>query len=61
MEEILREDQIANLRKVGVLNSNEIAMTVGDLIVAENVVTRERRVVPGAKKHLNESKVLLKG
>tara|TARA_B100000214_G_C23902708_1_gene597310 strand:+ start:852 stop:1037 length:186 start_codon:yes stop_codon:yes gene_type:complete len=61
LEEVLREDQISNLRKIGVLNSNEIAMTVGDLIVAENVVTRERRVVPGAKKHLTESKVLLKG
>lgn len=61
MEEVLREDQIANLRKVGVLNNNEIAITVGDLIVAENVVTRERRVVHGARKHLTESRVLLKG
>ena len=34
-----------DLRSRGVILKNEIAYRVGDLIVAENVVTRERRVL----------------
>ena len=62
MEKVLTDDQINNLRRSGTLSSNEIAIKIGDLIIAENVITRERRVVSEAQSLLNETgKRILKG
>jgi len=57
----LSEDQIRMLRESGTLRRNEIAFRSGDLIVAENVVTGEKRVLDEARKILHESRGLLKG
>jgi hypothetical protein len=63
MEKTLAKDEIDILRSHGVLNSHEIALRIGDIIIAENVVTRERRVLDNAdKKIISENlKRLLKG
>ena len=50
---------LSGLRDKGILRENEVAYRVGDLVVAENVVTRERRVLEEA---INENKKrILKG
>ena len=65
METILTELQIKRLREKGVISKNEIAYLAGDLIVAEDVVTRQRRVVsqtPGdLLSEAESSRRLLKG
>tara|TARA_B000000557_G_C20553442_1_gene349922 strand:+ start:338 stop:523 length:186 start_codon:yes stop_codon:yes gene_type:complete len=49
-----------DLRTRGLILETEIAIISGDLLVAENVVTKSRRIV-GKSNVLNESKRLLKG
>jgi len=44
-ENVLPTGQQSQLRAGGVIQSDEVAMQVGDLLVAENVVTRIRRVI----------------
>jgi len=61
MSNSLSEDQVRVLRESGALLKNEIAFRAGDLIVAENVVTGEKRVLDEARKILSESRGLLKG
>ena len=59
MEKQLSEIELSALRDKGVLRENEVAYKVGDLVVAENVVTRERRVL---EEIVNENrKRILKG
>ena len=38
MEKTLAKDEIDILRSHGVLNSHEIALRIGDIIIAENVI-----------------------
>lgn len=61
MEKILSESQIKILRNRSIITSQEIALMSGDLFVAEDVITRERRVLHNASDVLKESKKLLKG
>jgi hypothetical protein len=63
MEEItLSNDKIQALRRTGVLSENEVAAQSGDLIVAINVVTQERRVITiDSLSESAASKRLLKG
>ena len=59
--ESIEQSQINELREKGLLSENEIAFLTGDLVVAENVETRSRRVL-GKSQILSEStKRLLKG
>lgn len=51
---------IQKLREAGLVNNNEIVLKAGDLFVAENVLTKERRLLGGAKVLLSESKRLLR-
>lgn len=55
MEKVLQEEDIKLLRSTGIISSEEIAISVGDLVVAENVCSRERRVID-ASRVLSESK-----
>ena len=58
----LRSDQIAHLRQNSLLSKSEIAYIAGDLIVAENITTGEKRVLGEAETILTESnKRVLKG
>jgi len=61
MKKILSDSQIGILRERGVISQSEVAFRSGDLVVAEDVVTRQRRIVENADKVLSESKRLLKG
>jgi len=61
MEKILNESQIKVLRSRSIITSQEIALMSGDLFIAEDVVTRKRRVLHDAPDVLKESKKLLKG
>jgi len=59
MEKQLSELELSSLRDKGILRENEVAYKVGDLVVAENVITRERRVL---EEIVNENrKRILKG
>ena len=57
----LNKNQIRVLREKGVINENESVFYSGDLIVAENVITRERRILNDIESILSESKRILKG
>lgn len=61
MKKILSDSQIGILRDSGIISQSEVAFRSGDLVVAEDVVTRQRRIVENADKVLSESKRLLKG
>ena len=61
MEKILNKVQLDLLRSKGIITPEEIAFMTGDLFVAEDIVTRKRRVISEAKAVLTESKQLLKG
>jgi len=61
MEKMLEKSQISTLRESGVINDNEVVLSIGDLFVAENVVTKERRVISGVESTLNESRRVLRG
>jgi hypothetical protein len=61
METLLEDSEIKKLRATGVISNEETALRVGDLLVAENVCTRARRVID-AKNVLAESgRRVLKG
>ena len=59
----MNDEQIKNLRTIGILNENEIAETQGDLVVATNVLTNERRIVGQVSEILTENtnRRILKG
>ena len=61
MNNVLNDTQLRSLRDRGIISKDEVAFLSGDLLVAENVVTRERRVVSEGKDALSESKRVLKG
>jgi hypothetical protein len=62
MNATLSNDQLIDLRNRGLIESAEIAFIAGDLLIAENPVTSEKRVV-GAARLLTESsnRRILKG
>ncbi len=61
MDKRISEESISALREKGIIANDEIAYYAGDLIVAENVVTKSRRVLSGVSSLLSESKRILKG
>ena len=61
MENALNDEELAKLRGAGLLLENEVALRSGDLVIAENVVTKERRILD-TQGLLNEgNKRVLKG
>lgn len=44
-ESVLPTVQQSQLRSGGVIQADEVAIQVGDLLIAENVVNRARRVI----------------
>lgn len=59
-ESVLPTSQQAELRNRGVIQKTEVAIQVGDLLVAEDVVSRGRRVITVGVQ-VNESRKLIKG
>ena len=61
-KQILRADQMNELRAQKLINDSEYAYIAGDLLVAENIKTSEKRVLGKAGEVLSEShKRVLKG
>ena len=60
-ENTLPEQTLVLLRSKGILKNDEIAIQEGDLMIAINVVTQERRLIEGAPLRESTNKRLLKG
>lgn len=59
--EIFMPDRLQSLRAAGIITENEIAFKIGDLYVAENVLTRSRRNITIPDGVLNERREILRG
>lgn len=59
--EILPSLQLQTLRSRGLISSQEIAFVTGDLLIAENVVSNDRRVVGESTLITESNKRVLKG
>jgi len=59
----LKNEELRLLREAGALQENEVAFRMGDLVVAEDVLSKVRRVLDSANKILqeNSNKRVLKG
>ena len=60
-ENTLPADELQALRNQGLISENEVAFRQGDLLVAVNVLTQEKRVVAGQVTEGVDNKRLLKG
>lgn len=61
---VLNDTQLADLRSKGVITDQEIALLEGDILVAKNVVTEERRIIGNSSDLIsegNDNKRVLKG
>tara|TARA_R110002060_G_scaffold13150_3_gene18689 strand:- start:89 stop:274 length:186 start_codon:yes stop_codon:yes gene_type:complete len=56
----LNDSRQRELRTQGIISENEIAIKVGDLHIAQNVVTQSRRVI-SLSASVTETKQVLKG
>lgn len=61
MQTPLTEEQLNQLRKNNLIESNETAYKVGDLIIAENVLTKQTRVATQTSFLVENNKRVLKG
>ncbi len=60
-ETMVDNETLRHLRTHGVIRINEVVFQVGDLYVAEDVVTKKRRLVENIDKVIGESRQVLKG
>ena len=61
MEKAVSDTDLQNLRRTGKIAENEIAILVGDVVIAENVITKERRVIETSGLILQSKRTLLRG
>jgi hypothetical protein len=57
----LETDKIRLLREAGVIGNDEVPFLVADVLYAENVLTKTRRVINNAPSSIMESKRILHG
>jgi len=57
----LSREILAHLRSSGMINENEVAYTEGDLHIAKNVITGEKRIIIIDHVLTETKKTLLKG
>lgn len=60
-ESTLPNEVIQTLRAQGVITEQEVALRQGDLMIAVNVITQQRRIIEGRIEESVASKRLLKG
>ena len=62
-EQIVSGTQLQDLRNQKIITENEIAIVEGDLILAKNVLTQERRIIGKKSEVIKESneRQILKG
>ena len=61
MERPLNDTDIAKLRDQGLLSNDETALMVGDVVIAENVISKQRRVLDCKGLLLESTRRILKG
>ena len=61
MEKQVSESDLNQLRQKGLLKLHEIALIVGDVMIAENLLTKERRILDIGNLLLESTKRILKG
>ena len=61
MNQELSSVQLANLRAKNLIEDSEIAYIAGDLLIAENAVTNEKRIVGKSELLIESKRRVLKG
>ncbi len=61
MERLVSDRDLEKLRSSGHITNEETAYIVGDQIIAENLINRERRIIQAPGLILESKKGLLKG
>ena len=61
IEKPVTSADLEKLREKGLIEQNEVAFVAGDVVVAENVITRERRVLSTGTLLLESTRRILKG
>jgi hypothetical protein len=61
MEKPLNDTDITKLRDQGLLSNDETALMVGDVVIAENVISKQRRVLDCNGLLLESTRRILKG
>lgn len=59
METYLTDDKQEQMRRQGLITQDEVAIKIGDITLAENVLTRERRTI--VQQATNEGRRILRG
>lgn len=59
METYLTDDKQDLMRRQGLISQDEVAIKIGDITLAENVLTRERRTI--TQQITNEGRRILRG
>ena len=59
MEKPLIGNDLVKLRNSGILFENEVALLIGDVVIAENVITKTRRVLEVSSLMLESQRKLL--
>ena len=59
-EKQMSVSDISKLREQGILEAHEVAILVGDVVIAENVLTKQRRTIETAGLLLESNRRLLK-
>ena len=60
MEKQVTNNDLTKLRQQGLIENNEVALLVGDVIIAENVITKQRRVLELGKVLLESNRRILR-
>ncbi len=60
MEKPVTGNDLTRLRNSGLLTNDEVALIIGDVVVAENVITKERRVLEVAGLMLESNRRVLR-
>ena len=61
MSETLSSDTLEMLREAKIITDNEVAIQHGDKYVAENIITKERRVIHVPERLLENTRRVLRG
>ena len=61
MSETLSNETLEVLREEKIITENEVALLLGDKYVAENVITKERRVIHVPTRLVESNRRILRG
>ena len=61
MSETLSHDKLEMLREEKIITDNEVALQYGDKFIAENIITKERRIIHVPQRLLENRRRVLKG